>query len=210
MKLKQNVSLLLNLLIAIFQIYALVNVFLVKGFSSLQYYTIDSNIFACLSSIFLVVTLLIKNKTPAWVHRFRFYATSCIAVTFIVVLLILTPLTGFNRIPELFFQGTSLWLHTVCPLLSIISFLFFEKEIKLSPEQSLLALIPTFIYAIVALILNIARTITGPYIFLLVYEQSIWMTFLWIIIIGGIAYILAELLRRGNSRLGVNSSNVST
>ena len=120
------------------------------------------------------------------------------------------PLAGFRRLPELLFQGPNLWQHTVCPLLSIVSFVFFEKEVKLEKDQSLYALIPTFIYAVVTLILNFLRTITGPYVFLLVYEQSGWMTFLWMIIIGGIAYILAELLRRGNMRLGIHSRNVGS
>ena len=208
MKSKQKVALFLNLANVVFQIYALVIVFLTKGFTTLQYYTIDSNIFACVSSIFLVAALLIKRKTPKWVHRLRFYATSCITVTFVVVLVILIPLAGFRRLPELLFQGPNLWQHTVCPLLSIISFIFFEKEVKLEKDQSLYALVPTLIYGIVTLILNFLRTITGPYVFLLVYEQSGWMTFMWMIIIGGIAYILAELLRRGNMRLGIHSSNV--
>ena len=47
---------------------------------------------------------------------------------FVVVLVILVPLAGFRRLPELLFQGPNLWQHTVCPLLSIISFVFFEKE----------------------------------------------------------------------------------
>lgn len=208
MKSKQKVALFLNLANVVFQIYALVIVFLTKGFTTLQYYTIDSNIFACVSSIFLVAALLIKRKTPKWVHRLRFYATSCITVTFVVVLVILIPLAGFRRLPELLFRGPNLWQHTVCPLLSIISFIFFEKEVKLEKDQSMYALVPTLIYGIVTLILNFLRTITGPYVFLLVYEQSGWMTFMWMIIIGGIAYILAELLRRGNMRLGIHSSNV--
>ena len=183
MKSKQKVALFLNLANVVFQIYALVIVFLAKGFTTLQYYTIDSNIFACVSSIFLVAALLIKRKTPKCVHRLRFYATSCITVTFVVVLVILIPLAGFRRLPELLFQGPNLWQHTVCPLLSIISFIFFEKEVKLEKDQSLYALVPTLIYGIVTLILNFLRTITGPYVFLLVYEQSGWMTLMWMIII---------------------------
>lgn len=204
MKTKQNLALLLNLVSAALQIYALVTVFMTRGFSPLQYYTVDSNIFACISSIVLVVALLIKGKTPLWVHKLRYFATSCIAVTFVVVLVILIPAAGFSTIPEMLFQGTNLWQHTVCPLLCIISFLFFEKDKKLDSNQSIYALVPTLIYAAVTLVLNLIRVIRGPYAFLYIYEQSVWMTLMWMIIIGGIAYILAELLRQGNLRLGLS------
>ena len=139
MKTKQNLALLLNLVSAALQIYALVTVFVTRGFSPLQYYTVDSNIFACISSIVLVVALLVNRKTPLWVHKLRYFATSCIAVTFVVVLVILIPAAGFSSIPEMLFEGTNLWQHTVCPLLCIISFLFFEKEEKLDSNQSIYA-----------------------------------------------------------------------
>ena len=209
MKTKQTIALLMNLVCAAFQIYALVVVFTTRGFSPLQYYTVDSNIFACISSIILVIALLIKKKTPLWVHKLRYFATSCISVTLVVVLVILIPAAGFNSVPEMLFQGTNLWQHTVCPLLCIISFLFFEKDEQLDSAQSIYALIPTFIYAAVTLILNMIRVIRGPYVFMYVYEQSIWMTFMWMIIIGGIAYILAELLRQGNLRIGFTPRNAS-
>ena len=203
MKTKQNLALLFNLVSAAFQIYALVLVFTARGFSPLQYYTVDSNILACISSVALVLSLLIKGKTPLWVHRFRYYASACIGVTFVVVLVILIPAAGFSTIPSMLFEGTNLWQHTVCPLLCLISFLFFEKEEKLEEQQTFYALIPTMIYGVVALIFNIVRVISGPYVIMMVYEQSVLMTFMWIIIIGGIAYILAELIRQGNQKIGM-------
>ena len=205
MKIKQNLALITNFVCAVLQIYALTMAFMARGFSPLQYYTIDSNIFACLSSIVLVVSLLIKGRTPLWVHKFRYYATCCVTVTLVVVLVILIPSAGFSSAPELLFQGTNLWQHTICPLLGICSFLFFEKDKKLDVNQSTYALIPTLIYGIIAILLNAIRVIRGPYAFLYIYEQSILVTFMWMIIIMGIAYIIAELLRRGNLRLGINS-----
>jgi hypothetical protein len=204
MKTKQNLALLMNLVSGALQIYALVIAFTTRGFSPLQYYTIDSNILGCISSLILVGALLIKGKTPSWVHKLRYYATSCLAVTMAVVVFIIIPGAGFRTIPELLFQGTNLWMHTVCPLLSIVSFLIFEKESKLDVNQSIYALVPTFVYGIITLILNIIRVIRGPYSFMFIYEQSIWMTFLWMMIIGGIAYILAEILRQGNLKIGLS------
>ena len=98
MKTKQNLALLFNLVSAAFQIYALILVFTARGFSPLQYYTVDSNILACISSVALVLSLLIKGKTPLWVHRLRYYASACIGVTFVVVLVILIPAAGFSTI----------------------------------------------------------------------------------------------------------------
>ena len=62
---------------------------------------------------------------------------------------------GWHTLPNRLFMGSDLWLHTVGPLLNIVSFIFFERENTLSKKQPLLAIIPTIIYAIFAIIINI-------------------------------------------------------
>jgi len=52
-------------------------------------------------------------------------------------------------------------------------------------------LIPTIIYAIISIILNILKVMDGPYLFLHVYNQPIYASVLWIIGILGGAYLIA-------------------
>ena len=67
------------------------------------------------------------------------------ALTFLVSLFILSPAKGF----VLIFTGSRFFLHGVCPILAIVAFCFFMSEKRLTIRDSLLALIPVLIYAIV-------------------------------------------------------------
>lgn len=99
------------------------------------------------------------------------------------------------------FQTDFLW-EVICgfiqvgPLLNIVSFIFFERENTLSKKQPLLAIIPTIIYAIFAIILNLLKVIDGPYFFLKIYEQPIWEVIMWLVIIGILVFIIAFLLKK--------------
>lgn len=84
-----------------------------------------------------------------------------------------------------------LYQHTLCPLLASLSFFVFEAENKLQKNEVVKALIPTLIYALVMIILNICEVIEGPYIFLMVYSQPWYMSVIWCIVILGIAGVLA-------------------
>lgn len=106
---------------------------------------------------------------------------------------------GWHTLPNRLFMGSDLWLHTVGPLLNIVSFIFFERENTLSKKQPLLAIIPTIIYAIFAIILNLLKVIDGPYFFLKIYEQPIWEVIMWLVIIGILVFIIAFLLKKATS-----------
>ena len=49
----------------------------------------------------------------------------------------------------LIFTGSRFFLHGVCPILAIVAFCFFMSEKRLTIRDSLLALIPVLIYAVV-------------------------------------------------------------
>ena len=115
---KQKIAVLLNLASVGAQIYASAICIMSRGWWAFQYYTMDSNIFAAITSIMLIFALLGKGQTSELVHNFRYYSTCCVTVTFIVVVTILVPLDGWHTLPNRLFQGTDFWLHTVGPLLN--------------------------------------------------------------------------------------------
>ena len=196
---KQKLALFFNLAAAGAQIYASIILIINRGWFAFQYYTMDSNIFAAITSLFLIFALLAKGKTSEKIHRWRYFSTCCVTVTFLVVITILVPLDGWHTLPNRLFMGTDLWLHTVGPLLNIFSFIFFERENTLSKKQPLLAIIPTIIYAIFAIILNLLKVIDGPYFFLRIYEQPIWEVIMWLAIIGILVFIIALILKKATS-----------
>ena len=198
---KQKLAVFLNLAAAGVQLYATVILIIKRSWGAFQYYTMDSNIFAAITSIFLIFALLSKGEVSKKIHNFRYYSTCCVTVTFIVVITILVPIDGWHTLTTRLFKGTDLWLHTVGPLLNIFSFLFLEGSAELDKKENLKALIPTLIYAVIAIALNLARVIYGPYVFLKVYEQGVLMTFVWIVLISALVYGIAFLLKLGNTKI---------
>ena len=68
-------------------------------------------------------------------------------------------------------------------------------------HHTALAMVPTLLYGVVAIILNVLRVWHGPYPFLYVYEQPVWLTAVWVVVILGAAFLIALLLRVVNCRL---------
>jgi len=86
-------------------------------------------------------------------------------------------------------------MHVLCPVLAIISFIFFDSnEIENSLKNNLRSLYFTIIYAIILISLNILNVVSGPYPFLKVNQQSPLMSLFWIVLILGGALILSKAL----------------
>ena len=81
--------------------------------------------------------------------------------------------------------------HTLCPILAIISYIFFENN-KIKKKDIPYTMIFTITYTIILIICNILHIIEGPYPFLLIYKQPVYMSILWILIIDGGAYLLSK------------------
>ena len=89
---KQKFAILFNLASAGVQIYASILLIMSRGWLAFQYYTMDSNIFAAITSILLIIALITKGKPSKLVNSLRYYSTCCVTVTFIVVITILLML----------------------------------------------------------------------------------------------------------------------
>ena len=131
----------------------------------------------------------------------RVLAAGLLSVTFIVVLAVLSPMRGdgINGWLYMLFNKDFTFLHTLCPILTILSFVLFEKEPHLNTKSAFTATIPTLVYAILLIILNIVGAVDGPYPFLRVMNQPLYMSFVWFIVIVGGAFFLALLLQKLNS-----------
>ena len=141
-----KISLVLNIITLIMVVLA--TIFMVTGFKfmantyvlestgleSLKFYTVDSNILVGLASLILIIYeyLLLKKKIkkiPKYVYIIKYIATVAVSLTFLVTLLYLSPLYGSKFL--FLYQNSNLLFHLLVPLLSFISFVFYEKiEIK--------------------------------------------------------------------------------
>lgn len=170
-----------NLVIAILEAIGLIISFSQIGATALIYYTELSNIFLFLVSVINLIfgICALKNKKraiPKTIWNLFHAAVSATTVTFLVVLFILSWMVG--DLIYVLTHGSMLYTHTLCPILGIVSFIIFAPKV-FTRKSALCALSFTFIYAIVAILLNILRVWHGPYPFLFVYEQPIWASIAW-------------------------------
>lgn len=187
---QRNVSIALSIIIIILEIIALIVCYNSFGIN-LAYYTIDSNIFLLISTILYLITI---NNVPKIVQLLKYSSTLSVFITFLVVVFVLYPMYDFN-FQFMFLDGPNLYMHVLCPLLAVISFIFFDSnEIENSLKNNLRSLYFTIIYAIILISLNILNVVSGPYPFLKVNQQSPLMSLFWIVLILGGALILSKAL----------------
>ena len=134
------------------------------GIRTFCMFTVNSNILAALSSFTVIPYAIdgIRKKEyvlPGWVVVFMLLGTTAVALTFLVSLFILSPVKGF----VLIFTGSRFFLHGVCPILNILAFCVFVTSHKITVKQSLFALIPVGIYAVVyfVMVVLIPRELGG-------------------------------------------------
>ena len=173
-----------NFLIFVLEVVGLVLSIQRHGMNVFCYYTENSNYFAgIVSAVFCVVVLvciLKKKLVPNWLHLLRFVSTVCLSITILVVSFVFVPM--FPKTAELMMlQNSNLYEHFLCPMLSIMSFVLLENQVKLSKISVVFSLVPTIVYGVVIVILNVLKVVRGPYPFLLVYEIKWWLCALFLI-----------------------------
>lgn len=159
---KLKVSFILNIIIFVLVVIATIMMFCGIRFttndialeatklSMFKYYTVDSNIFAGLGSLTLLIYqyLLMKKKIkkiPNAVYIFKHMGVIGVSLTFITTLLFLGPTipTGFFSL----YTNSNFFFHLVIPIVCFVSFCFFDK-FEQKKSYTLYSLIPTFIYSI--------------------------------------------------------------
>lgn len=197
---KKRIALIINIIILTLTLLSFAKTFFLEHSIAVEYYTNDSNILALISSLLFII---FYKKEKDFVKDIRFLATSCLTVTFLVVVFVLCPMYSFNY-KLLMFTDIYLVFHTIVPILSIFSYIALEN----GSSKKYLCLIFTMIYAIILIILNILNLIKGPYPFLMVTTQNPLVTILWGIIIIGGSHIIEILVNRLNKKIKKGANKV--
>ena len=187
-------ALMLNLAVVVMEIVSAAMSWRQLNLGMFIFYTQDSNILACaacaLLAAFQIRALRTGADIPVWAQRLKYAAVCCLSVTFLVVVLVLAPMSG-GAYGVMLLSGTMLYHHLLCPLAAFFGFMLFEKRPALRRIDALLPTLLTLVYAAVLTALNIARVLDGPYPFLRVYAQSVHTSILWALAILGGAEMLA-------------------
>ncbi len=193
-----TISIVLNTLIIVFEIIGLILNLKNDSLRVFLNYDQINNLLLMIVSGFLVyfnfMCLKKEKEIPQLIILFKYIVTSMVMLTFIDQAFVIPSGLGFNKIGFLLFQGSALFLHTLCPLLSLVSLLFYER-VTLKKYDYLLATIPTVAYGVIMLLLNYLKVITGPYGYFLVHETSIKELAPYLFILLLASYLVSLLLK---------------
>ena len=169
-------SLIANIILIILELIGLYIVWKACRWGIFIFYTQLSNIVTLASSAAFVI-----DRGSAFTVGLRYLSTVMLTMTVLISLSVLIPM-GFS-LKRMMLVGEGLIHHTLCPAISITSYILWEQH----SVQWLVPVAVTFIYGVIMLCLNYKRVIEGPYPFFKVHEQSvkasvIWMTALTLLI----------------------------
>lgn len=170
-----NMSIAINIAVIILEIIGLRISTSERKWKIFAYYTQISNIITLVSSFVLVAAR--SNELSA---VFRYLSSCMLTMTFMITLFVLVPMGGGFR--KLMLSGNGLYHHTLCPILSVTSYVMWEQHSSLW----ILPTVLTFIYGIIMLVMNGKGLFDGPYPFFRVRNQSKLATVVWMVVLFGI------------------------
>lgn len=186
------VGIILNITMVILEIIACSWAFKRNGASILKFYTVLSNILGGVSAAMFLLAKLLWDEVPMWVTMLRYCSVVCLMQTFLVVVLVLAPMTKPpDTLYGLLFERSQKFHHIICPLLTAASFLFFEGGCPFGTVHKLLAVAPTLLYAAVTIPLNWYGKLRGPYPFLYVRENKWYVSIMWAVVVLGLTFAIA-------------------
>lgn len=198
---KKIVSLVVNIAVVVMEVVAAFLSWNRQGSIMFIYFTELSNIFAgfaCLVTAVYIIREMAKGYTiPSWVWKLRYVAAGALALTFFTVIFILAPIAGADPdygfaksyMTYLFFDSMIV-THTLGPLTVMYSFLFLDDYASEKIKESVIAIIPTVLYALVSVTMNLLRIWVGPYPFLKVYQNGAVASVIWVIVMFSFSYLL--------------------
>lgn len=112
-----------------------------------RFFTILSNLL-CAAVSLVVLLCAAAGSLPFWALLLKYAGTAAVTVTLLTVLLFLVPATrDYKRM----LTGPEFFLHLLCPLLAIVSFLVFEKKTVMPAWTIAVGVLPVVLYGLVYL-----------------------------------------------------------
>lgn len=163
------------------------------------YYSDNAGMFALSSSIIYVIVALTKKEPNFLSLALRYVSTTCLVLTLVGTFYVATT-TGENYLDS-FIKGSHLFNNLLCPIVSVISFTLFEGDRRLNKKKTIwYALIPTVIYGIIMLVCNVSNTFTGPYSFMMINDNPVYVTVIVFIVTIILNYVIGRFLLLSNQK----------
>lgn len=163
------------------------------------YYSDNAGMFALSSSIIYVIVVLTKKEPNFLSLALRYVSTTCLVLTLVGTFYVATT-TGENYLDS-FIKGSHLFNNLLCPIVSFVSFTMFEGDRRLNKKKTIwYALIPTVIYGIIMLVCNVSNTFTGPYPFMMINDNPVYVTMIVVIVTIVLNYVIGRFLLLSNQK----------
>ena len=163
------------------------------------YYSDNVGMFALSSSIIYVIIVLAKKEPNFLCLALRYVSTACLVLTLVGTFYVATT-TGENYLDS-FIKGSHLFNNLLCPIVSVISFTLFEGDRRLNKKKTIwYALIPTVIYGVIMLVCNVSNTFTGPYSFMMINDNPVYVTVIVFIVTIILNYVIGRFLLLSNQK----------
>lgn len=163
------------------------------------YYSDNVGMFALSSSIIYVIIVLAKKEPNFLCLALRYVSTACLVLTLVGTFYVATT-TGENYLDS-FIKGSHLFNNLLCPIVSFVSFTLFEGDRRLNKKKTIwYALIPTVIYGIIMLVCNVSNTFTGPYSFMMINDNPVYVTVIVFIVTIILNYVIGRFLLLSNQK----------
>ena len=173
MKLLLSISLVLNLIIVGCEIWTLSKI--KRKIYIIKYYTFLQNFLALIISIifsvYLIIAIFQNGTIPEFIRGMRYIATSGLVATMFIYVIFLSSKSQNLMRKEDFISNfnpkkANFILHYFCPIMSLLSFVIFERQIILTQsEWTCYAAIPSCLYWIMYAILSATNLWEEPYDF---------------------------------------------
>ena len=165
-----KMAIMANILIVLLEIRGFILSYRHVKWQVIIYYTEISNFLAFLASIFYILT---NGNDPLW----RYFSCCLLMMTFLISLFVLSPALG--GVKTVMLGGECLYHHTLVPLISLFSYLFFEKH----SDLWLIPVVFSMIYGLLMIYLNHLGKLSGPYDFFKIRENGLKATIIWVIVL---------------------------
>lgn len=163
------------------------------------YYSDNAGMFALSSSIIYVIVVLTKKEPNFLSLALRYVSTTCLLLTLVGTFYVATT-TGENYLDS-FVKGSHLFNNLLCPIVSFVSFTMFEGDRRLNKKKTIwYALIPTVIYGVIMLVCNVSNTFTGPYPFMMINDNPVYVTVIVFIVTIILNYVIGRFLLLSNQK----------
>lgn len=172
-----------------------------------KFFTTESNIFVAITALIMLIYNIKRIKDPdlaipKWAAVLKYAGATSVALTFVTVVVFLAPTLSISTGHNMFFMlfaGNVFFLHFSTPVIAAISVIFFERDHEFTLKDSVLAVIPMFIYSIVY-VLEVGILQNWPDWYGFTFGGRLYLAPIVLIVMYAATWCLALIIRKARSK----------